>query len=1334
MDAPGPLPGHGNRYDKTINEGGTLQQGDIYANQINQYLGGRERDECLNELLSTNSQNDKAQIELDKGGLFKEVCQWFLDSPSFKKWKGEINGGLLWVMGDPYTGKTMMLCGIIDELISSTKLSSKESDTLLTFAFFLTPGSNSTGSCTTALAVFCRLICLLVVQQPQLISHVRAKYTEIGSKLYNDSSYCSDAAGVLENMLKDVKAQKVYLVIDALDQCETDLDKLLHFITKCEASSVKWLLSSSKSSSIGMVLRHHRFLVTEDLMSASNALHVSRAVSAYINHVTPELHCVLEDHDLDAKIRQRLEKGPTGSFLWVSQIVQELRQVDTSWGVESVFTQTPKSLEKFYLTALERILCTKGDTASHCGRVLATVRTASKPLYLGELGVLSRLPRTMSGDIKSITKAVHLCGFLLKVQDDGTVVFIHPSAREFVAGIHSYETTWHPESPFWSTVKASHLHLLTACLDIMSENLRRDMYNLKQPDVSIHSIKSPSPNPLAALRYSIVHWADHLEPAALEDTAICGQAVAYHYHIHDFLKINIMFWIEALSLCGQIPGGMRALVKAQQYLSHLPYKVYHKQDLSEEIQRRIKFHDENRCQFALSPTALHLINIEDENFPSPLDRYSKMIHDGYRLVSDLRHCIQEYPLQVYYAALVFGSTESSLFKSISHRPSWVSSTPAQSSWNVVRCCIEGQTGPITSLGFSPSGEKLAVVGEWVQVRNSHTTELQQTLKMFDSSPIACRFIDHEQKLLIVLRDHTIQVWCVDTGIILQEIKPDTVAIESVAFSVDGQYIAYGGQNGTILLQKMVLGTLEPQLRLQQSSSLQGHTGAVISLSFTHDGKSLVSTASDHHIRIWDIRTGASKLLRDTNENSVLSKTSWPRVVTCSPYNDAIAGGFSDGRVLLWETITGGHYRVLKGHTDCILSIAFSQNGSKIATASKDGTVRVWDTELCVLQQTLLSHFGDSFRSVMFSPDDTQIVSGSPGNTICFWDAVIAAASRTRTSSYVVAKNIGKAFGEYESPFIIGNNKGFRLAVCRSHRVQLWAEELDRTSYTLELVRRSLACSAAFSAARQAIAIGSQDGVVSLWDIKTGQKREAIPSHAGGGRLVLGNMIHSVAFSSDGKILASGSGTGRARDPGCDDSVRVWDLEGLREVAVFRGHNGPILALAFSSDNQQLVVVRRNTAPNGNPSSYGIYQYEVVLCHMSGNQRLLFKAGIPGITVYALTLSPDASLLAVASTTGYVDIWDLFGKISGDQRFRISQSVLAVVSHSDSPRGKVWLWDIEARALRQVLEGHKDFILAIEISADGKRLMAVSQDGMVLVWAIDVPPMWETDDFYRGMST
>jgi WD40 repeat protein len=581
---------------------------------------------------------------------------------------------------------------------------------------------------------------------------------------------------------------------------------------------------------------------------------------------------------------------------------------------------------------------------------------------------------------------------------------------------------------------------------------------------------------------------------------------------------------------------------------------------------------------------------------------------------------------------------------------------------------------------------------------------------------------------------------------LQAMKPGTMAIESVAFSADGRYIAYGGQNGTIMIHKLVLETLEPQLRLQQSSSLQGHTGAVTSLSFAHDGKSLVSTASDHNIRIWDIRAGTSKLLRDTNEISVLSKASWPQLAACSPYNDAIVGGFSDGKVLLWETITGGHYRVLKGHTDCILSIAFSQNGSKIATASKDGTVRVWDTKLCVLQQTLLSHFDDSFQSVIFSPDDTHIVSGSFGNTICFWDAVIATAAKTRTSSYVAATNIGKEFGRFESPFIIANNEELMLAMRSSQRVQLWAEELNETSFALEPLQRSLVCCTAFSAARQAIAIGSRDEVVSLWDIRTGQEHESISLHDGGGLNVLGNMIHNVAFSRDGKMLASGSGTGSARDPGCDDSVRVWDLEAWREVAVFRGHNGPILALAFSSDNQHLVVVRRNTAPNGNPSSYGIYQYEVVLCHMSGSQRLLFKTGSPHITVYALTLSPDASLLAVASTTGYVDIWDLFGRNSGDQRFRITESVvkcrleapkhplicfspdsrkLAVGSHSDWRRGKVWLWDLEARALCQVLEGHKDFILAIEISADCKRLMSVSQDGMVLVWAIDVPPMWET---------
>jgi hypothetical protein len=79
----------------------------------------RKREKCLRDLHSTDPRNDKQRIEDTKGGLLADSYRWVLDNTVFQQWQQNPSSQLLWVKGDPGKGKTMLLCGTINELQSS---------------------------------------------------------------------------------------------------------------------------------------------------------------------------------------------------------------------------------------------------------------------------------------------------------------------------------------------------------------------------------------------------------------------------------------------------------------------------------------------------------------------------------------------------------------------------------------------------------------------------------------------------------------------------------------------------------------------------------------------------------------------------------------------------------------------------------------------------------------------------------------------------------------------------------------------------------------------------------------------------------------------------------------------------------------------------------------------------------------------------------------------------------------------------------------------------------------------------------------------------------------
>ncbi|KAB8266141.1 hypothetical protein BDV32DRAFT_143872 [Aspergillus pseudonomiae] len=131
--------------------------------KMEKHMSDVEDRDCLNTLKATDPQLDKQRIEKFKGGLLKDSYHWVIENQDFKRWLDASSGELLWIKGDPGKGKTMLLCGIIDEL---PQLAAPDNN----IAFFFCQATVETLNNSTA--VLRGLISMMVKQQPSLMSHL----------------------------------------------------------------------------------------------------------------------------------------------------------------------------------------------------------------------------------------------------------------------------------------------------------------------------------------------------------------------------------------------------------------------------------------------------------------------------------------------------------------------------------------------------------------------------------------------------------------------------------------------------------------------------------------------------------------------------------------------------------------------------------------------------------------------------------------------------------------------------------------------------------------------------------------------------------------------------------------------------------------------------------------------------------------------------------------------------------------------------------------------------------------------------------------------------------
>jgi hypothetical protein len=280
------------------------------------------------------------------------------------------------------------------------------------------------------------------------------------------------------------------------------------------------------------------------------------AVRIYIQHKVLQLaqRKKYDDKTRDA-VLNHLFSNANNTFLWVALVCQNLERIPR-WNTLEKLNVFPPGLDSLYKRMLDHIC--RSDNAVLCTRILASTAVVYRPITLKELTSIVDILGALSNDFESLTEIIGLCGSFLTIRE-GTIYFVHQSAKDYLLAEASNKI-------FPSGKGEIHHEIFSRSLEVMSKTLRRNIYSLGAVGYPTEQVEPPEPDPLAASRYSCIYWVDHLGDWNPNSCANYRVDLQDGGTVDEFVRTKYLYWLEALSLCRSMSGGVVSMAKLEALL------------------------------------------------------------------------------------------------------------------------------------------------------------------------------------------------------------------------------------------------------------------------------------------------------------------------------------------------------------------------------------------------------------------------------------------------------------------------------------------------------------------------------------------------------------------------------------------------------------------------------------------------------------------------------------------------------------------------------------------------------------------------------------------------
>ena len=539
---------------------------------------------------------------------------------------------------------------------------------------------------------------------------------------------------------------------------------------------------------------------------------------------------------------------------------------------------------------------------------------------------------------------------------------------------------------------------------------------------------------------------------------------------------------------------------------------------------------------------------------------------------------------------------------------------------------------------------------------------------------------------------------------------------SVTFTPDSQVLVSSDTEGTIYVR-----------RVQDSQILhilRGHQSWVREMSFSPDGRILASPSHDRTIKLWDLETGICiKTL--IGHQDIVNQALW------HPTKSVIASCSFDQTIKLWDTNTGKCFKTFKsevigvsraewsrdgnrllscdsgqdgiirnidsgeivqsfrGHQAPITFISQNKDGRLVVTASQDGSLKIWDTESGNCIQTLSFNFPPSY-CVFFHPDETLVASASFDGMIRLWDWSSGQCVHVLTGHQSLIWYISfSPDGQYLAS--ASDDSSVKLWEIASNQcLNTWQGYLGAI-WTVSISPNG------------AIASGSQEGTINIWNGEAAQLKTQLTSHT--------NLIWSLDWQPQGDYLASSSG---------DGTLILWDAKACKPLHVIPDHQAASQAVAWHPDGLQI-------------ASSSIIQSWIKIHSLKGDCLCTLTANS---YIFSVVYHPSGEYLVGGTQYGQICVWS--NHQTGESPALKESDCLAILEgHGASVWSLAWNADLSRFAsgchdmtiriwqgeiwkeqiCLQVLQGHESLIWSIAWSPDGKHLVSGSQDGTARIWDV-----------------